>query len=147
MRIARLAVGSAAQPVVALERDGALYDVGELERIFDTRFSPERMPGSSDFHTRVIALACAGLDALDERLRAGDRPTAARALPGSFVWLAPCDTDRAAFVELAPYDLSADQPLHRRGDARSLLGHDVVVPLPPRAGDAIFELGVAALLG
>jgi hypothetical protein len=147
VRIARLAVGSSAQPVVALERDGALYDVAELERIFDTRFSPERMPGASDFHTRVIALGCAGLDALDDRLRSGDRPTAARALPGTFVWLAPCDTDRASFIQLAPLEEPSNEPLHRRGDARGLLGHDVVVPIPPGAAEATYELGVAAILG
>jgi hypothetical protein len=133
--------------VVALERDGALYDVAELEHIFDTRFSPERMPGAGDFHTRVIALGCAGLDAVDDRLRSGDRPTAARVLPGNFVWLAPCDTDRASFIEIAPHDEPSDEPLHRRGDARGLLGHDVVVPIPPAAGEAVYELGVAAILG
>ena len=71
-------VDDVAEPVLALERDGALYDVAELDRAFDTRLSPERMAGASDFHVRAFALAGAGLHELDERLRAGDRPSAAR---------------------------------------------------------------------
>ena len=146
MRIARVVHGTSPLPVLALERDGALYDAGELERIFGTRFAPDRLGGSADFHTRCVALGGAGLDELDERLRAGDRPSAARLLPGTFVWLPPCDTDRAAYVQMAPYDEPADEPLHRLGDARGLLGHGSLIPFPATEEAVFFELGVAAVL-
>ena len=146
MRIARVHHGTSPLPILALERDGALYDVGELERIFGTRFAPDRLPGAGDFHTRAIGLGGAGLDDLDERLRAGDRPSAARLLPGTFTCLPPCDTDRAVYVQLAPYDEAASEPLHRLGDARGLLGHGSLIPFPSSAESAFFELGVAAVL-
>ena len=146
VRIARVLHGSSPRPLLALERDGALYDTGELERVFGTRFSPDRQPGASDFHTRTAALGGAGLDELDDRLLAGDRPTTARLLPGSFVWLPPCDTDRALYVQMAPYEETLDEPLHRLGDARGMLGHQGVVPFPGGEGCACFELGVAAVL-
>jgi 2-keto-4-pentenoate hydratase/2-oxohepta-3-ene-1,7-dioic acid hydratase in catechol pathway len=158
LRLARVVHGSSPRPLLALERDGALYDAGELERVFRTRFSPDRLAGAADFHTRTIALGGAGLDELDERLRAGDRPGVARLLPGTFGWLPPCDTDRALHVQMAPHDEPAAEPLHRLGDARGLLGHESLVPFPPGppgppdppaspgAGSASFALGVAAVL-
>ena len=146
MRIARVLHGTSPLPLLALERDGALYDAGELERIFGTRFAPDRLPGAADFHTRAVALGGAGLDELDERLRAGDRPSAARLLPGTFTWLPPCDTDRAVYVQLAPYEEATGEPLHRLGDARGLLGHGSLIPFPSSAESSAFELGVAAVL-
>lgn len=146
MRIARVAHGSSATPILALERDGALYDAAELDRIFGTRFTPERLAGAADFHARAVALGGAGLEELDERLRLGDRPSAARLLPGTFVWLPPCDTERAVYVQLAPYDEPSAEPLHRLGDARGLMGHESLVPLPASEPGAAFELGVAAVL-
>jgi hypothetical protein len=147
LRIARVVHGTSPLPVLALERDGAVYDAGELDRIFDTSHSPEKIAGASDFHTRVIAMGGAGLDALDDRLRSGDRPSAARLLPGTFLPLPPCDTDRALYVQMAPYDAATAVPLHRLGDARGILGHAALVPFPPSAPHAIFEPGLAAVLG
>jgi hypothetical protein len=149
MRIARVLHGSSPVPVLALERDGALYDAGELDRVFGLPSSRRglRDPRDrSDFHTRAVALACAGLAALDERLRAGDRPGTARLLPGTFVWLPPCDTDRALYVQMAPYDEPLDEPLHRICDARSLVGHESPVAFPPGENRPSYELGVAAVL-
>ncbi len=146
MRIARVLSAGSPLPLLALERDGAVYDAGELDRIFGTGLGPEHLAGASDFHTRAVALGGLGLEALDDRLRSGDRPSAARLLPGTFVWLPPCDTDRAAYFQLAPYDASATEPLHRLGDARGLLGHGSVVPYPSAEEGAVFELGVAAVL-
>jgi hypothetical protein len=168
VRIARVLYKSSDEisplPVLALERDGALYAVSELERVFGTQFSPERLAGTGDFHTRAVALGGAGLEDLDDRLRAGDRPSAARIVPGSFAWLPPCDTDRALYVQLAgddepwsttglgaaepgsaPYP-GRDGPLHRFGDARGLVGHEGAVPFPPGEGRPCFELGIAAVL-
>lgn len=146
MRIARVLVGSSPLPLLALERDGALYDAGALNRIFGTQFSPDRLAGSSDFHTRTVALGGAGLDELDERLRAGNRPAEARLVPGSFTWLPPCDTDRALLVEMAAYDEPGGEPAHRLGDARGLLGHGSCVPFPQGESRPLFEIGVAAVL-
>jgi len=133
-------------PRVALERDGALYDAGALDRIFDTQFSPVRLAGACDFHTRTAALGGAGLAELDERLRSGDRPSEARLVPGSFTWLAPCDTDRALLVQMALYDERLTEPAHRLGDARGLLGHGSCVPFPAGELHPAFELGIAAVL-
>jgi Fumarylacetoacetate (FAA) hydrolase family len=147
LRIARVIHGTSPLPVLALERDGAVYDVGELDRIFGTSLSPDRVAGASEFYTRAIAMGGAGLDALDERLRSGDRPSAARLLPGTFLPLPPCDTDRALYVQMAPYDAETAVPLHRLGDARGLLGHGALVPFPSSATSATYELGLAAVLG
>jgi 2-keto-4-pentenoate hydratase/2-oxohepta-3-ene-1,7-dioic acid hydratase in catechol pathway len=147
MRIARVFHAQTQSPIVALERDGALYDVAELDRHFGTRYAPERLPHASDFHTRVIALSCAGLAELDEALRAGRRPRDARLLPGSFLWLAPCATDRALYVQMGPYARLTEEPSYAIGNARALVGHDATVPFPPREEEPDVELGLAAILG
>lgn len=126
--------------LLALERDGALYDVAELERAFDTPYSPERFALAGDFHTRVIALACAGLFELDERLQAGERPSAARVLPGTFSWLPPCDTERALLVELR------EGGAFRLGNARNLGGHATATPFPEGEARPAFTLALAAVL-
>lgn len=143
MRIARVLHVSSPLPIVALERDGALYNVAELDRAFDTRYSPERLADADDFHTRVIALSCAGLAELDDKLLAGARPTDARLPPDSFLWLAPCATERAAYIQLGP---PTAEPNYRIGSARGLLGHGANVPFPAREEEPDFELSVAAVL-
>jgi 2-keto-4-pentenoate hydratase/2-oxohepta-3-ene-1,7-dioic acid hydratase in catechol pathway len=143
MRIARVLHVSSPQPIVALERDGALYNVAELDRAWGTRYSPDRFADADDFHTRVIALSCAGLAELDDKLLAGARPTDARLPPNSFLWLAPCATDRASYIQLGP---PTDEPNYRIGSARGLLGHDANIPFPAREEEPDFELSVAAVL-
>jgi Fumarylacetoacetate (FAA) hydrolase family len=146
-RVLRLVDGEPSPfPVLALERDGAVYDVGELDRAFGTHFVPERLPGAEDFHTRAIALECAGLDALDDRLRAGDRPSSARLLPGTFAWLPPCDTERALYVQVRGDGDDGGRP-HRVGNARALLGPGAAVPFPAEEERPDFGLGIAAVLG
>src|SRR4051812_14152558 len=147
MRIARVLHESSPFPLVALERDGALYDAGELDRILDTPYAPDRLPGAADFHTRVVALEGAGLQDLDEALRAGRRPTEARLLPGTFLWLPPCDTERALHVQLAPLDAPGEELSYRLGCARAMLGHGASVPFRAREGRPDFALGIAAVLG
>jgi hypothetical protein len=144
MRIAHVLQIATSTPIVALERDGALYDVAELERCFGTKFAD--ITGVSDFHTRVVALRCAGLDALDDRLLSGDRPTAGRLQPGTFLWLPPCAVDRAAYVQLGPYGPGANRPSYRYGNARALLGQGAVIPFPSSEEEPDYELNVAALL-
>jgi hypothetical protein len=135
--------GDFTEPILALERDGSLYAAEALDHAFGVAL----LDRPSDFHARAIAGGGAGLGALDERLRAGDRPSAARLLPDAFTWLAPCDTERALFAELAPHDLPCEEPLHRLGDARALLGHGAVIPFPPGIGGPACELAIAAVLG
>ena len=77
MRIARVLHESSPFPVSALERDGALYEIGELAERLGSRAAPDLLLGATDFFARVIALRCAGLATLDERLCSGDRPTEA----------------------------------------------------------------------
>lgn len=145
MRIAHLFQLATSTSVVALERDGELYDVATLERHFKTKLA--EIPGVSDFHTRVVALRCAGLHTLDDRLLSGDRPASARLSPGTFLWLPPCATDRAAYVQLGPYAHATERPTYRFGNGRGLLGHDAVVPFPAGEDDPDYELNLAALLG
>lgn len=129
---------------LALERDGALYDVAELDRIFDTPNSPDRIARGDDFHTRVVGRGCAGLDALDARLRAGERPTEARLFPEAFTWLPPCDTERALFARVIA---GPARRSFRLGNARALLGHGERVPFPPDETRPELELAVAVVLG
>ncbi|UQA62297.1 fumarylacetoacetate hydrolase family protein [Polyangium aurulentum] len=146
MRIARVLHTSCPAPLIALERDGCLYDVAELDRFFDTPFSPDRVPGAADFHTRVVALACAGLDVLDEHLRAGERPTEARLWPSDLLWLPPCDKDRSLYVQV-DLPASSSEPRYRIGNARGLVGHEAPVPFPAREDSPDVEISIAAVLG
>jgi hypothetical protein len=149
MRIARVIQESSPFPVSALERDGALYEIGELAQCLGSRGAPDLLMGATDFFARVIALRCAGLATLDERLCAGDRPTEARIQPGSFVWLPPCDIDRALYVHVEPPPLpnKAGEPSYRIGNARGLLGHEARVAFPAHETRPDFELGFAAVIG
>lgn len=131
---------------LAIERDGALYDVAELDRIFDTAYAPDRFAGAGDFHTRVIALRGAGLDALDDRLRRGERPSEARLLPDAVLWLPPRDPDRALFVQMASPRVARAAPSFRFENARALVGHAGRVIFPADEGRPDYELGVAAIL-
>jgi len=147
MKIARVLHQSLPRPIIALERDGALYDIGALDRCFETPFHPERLVGATDFFSRVVALRGAGLDELDERLRVGDRPTEARLLPGTFIRLPPCDTDRALYVQQLPEDSAHDpSPGYRIGNARAMLGHEACVPFPSNEARPAFDLGLAVIL-
>lgn len=145
MRIARIIHESCPFPVVALERDGALYDVAELDLRFATPRTRELLGGASAFFSRVIALGGIGLDELDQRLAAGYRPTEARLAPGSFLWLPPCDPDRAMLVHVTR-DLAGDLSA-RVGNARAILGHEAAAPFPFGATRPELELGIAAILG
>ncbi|WP_434043127.1 MULTISPECIES: fumarylacetoacetate hydrolase family protein [Sorangium] len=144
MRIAHVLQLATSTSVVALERDGALYDVAELERQFGTKLAD--IPGVSDFHTRVVALRCAGLHALDDRLLSGDRPAAAQLHPDAILWLPPCATDRAAYIQLGPYARDAALPWYRFGNSRALLGHAAAIPFPALEDEPDYELNLAALL-
>jgi len=147
MRIAHVLQLPTSTPLVALERDGALYDVAELDRRFGAKLPATG--GASDFHTRVIALGCAGLSAHDERLRSGDRPSSARLQPGTFLWLPPCAGDRAAYIQLGAYGAAPDEdrPIYRIGNGRGLLGHEATVPFPASEDEPDYELNLGALLG
>ena len=147
MRIARVLAADPEETApfvrLALERDGALYDVAELDRIFDTPHSPDRIACADDFHARVIARGAAGLAELDERLRAGDRPTEARLFADRFAWLPPCDSERALFVRV----ITSARPSLRVGNARALFGHAMRVPFPADETRPDFEPAIAAVLG
>lgn len=146
MRIARVLAADPeeAAPFVrlALERDGAIYDVAELDRIFDTPYAPDRLPRADDFHARVVTLGGAGLPELDARLRAGDRPTEARLFPDAFSWLPPCDTERALLAHVT----AGAAPSFRLGNARSLAGHGARIAFPSDETRPDFEPAIAAFL-
>jgi hypothetical protein len=130
MRLARVLSAASPQPILALERDGALYSVSALEKWYVTAYSPDTFATSSDFRSRVVALGGAGLAELDERLASGVRPSDARLVEGSFLWLPPSDDERAALVEVDVFSRDRDAtPAIRLGSARSLVGHQSAAPL------------------
>jgi hypothetical protein len=147
MRLARVLLPSSPAPRIALERDGCLYDVAELERI--RRSEPpldERSSTVEDFFSRVFAVGGAGLDVLDDALCAGERPTEARLFPDELLWLPPCEPERALLVQLVrtPAD---EEPRYHLGNPRGLLGHQESVPFPSNEALPDVEISIAALLG
>jgi hypothetical protein len=137
VKIARLHVEEMATPVVALACDGAYYDVAALEDAWGLA-----RDHGLDFHSRVLAARCAGLFELDARLRSGPRPRDARLDAASFLPLAPCDGDRAAYLQLAPWDLRDAEPRWQHRDARALVGDAQPVP----CGAAVLEAGIALVV-
>jgi hypothetical protein len=142
LRIAVVRVAEIATPVVALVVDGAYYDLAALESFWSVRPAVE----DCGFHARVLAARCAGLHELDARLRSGHRPTEARLLPGEYLPLAPCDPDRAAYLQMAPYDLADDLPAYERRDSRLLVGDGQPVAFPAGVEQPHYELGLAVVL-
>ena len=143
MRVAQVRVDEHASSVLALACDGELYDVDRLEAAWGVAHPLS----GRDFHTRVVSARGEGLDELDARLRQGPRPASARLPRWEYVPLPPCDLDRAAYLQLAPYGHDGPMPLFEHRDARGLLGDDQPVPFFGPAGELAVEAGVAALLG
>jgi len=140
VNIVRTRADEMAAPVLALEVDGAIYDVVTLEE----RWGVTPWSTSGDFHARVFSARAAGLDLLDARLRGGDRPTEARLLARDLLPLPPCDTERTTYIQMAPGAQAPRAPRFVALEARSMLGDGQPVPL--RGGPRV-EVGVAALLG
>lgn len=150
MRIARVLVNSALRPTIALERDGALYDVTQLESVFGTQKVSASIADAGDFYTRVIALSCAGLAELDDRLLSGDRPTEARLYPNTFLWLPPCASERAMYIQFAhpkTPEAPPPQPSFWIGSARNLSGHESKIPFFDDENEPGFDFCLGALLG
>lgn len=145
MRVARLSIRSAVKPRVALERDGALYDVEALEHELGAAIA---VPGDPwDFHSRVIALGFAGLAELDQKLVQGRRPTRARIVAPTdrdgddgFAWLPPFDTERSQLLAVEGQRLRV---MH----APSALGQDALVDVRVGAERAELSVYVAVLVG
>ncbi len=142
MRIALVRVEEIATPVVALVVDGAYYDVAVLESVWSLQSAVQ----GGGFHARMLAARCAGLEELDRRLRSGHRPTEARLLPGTYLPLPPCDPDRAAHVQLAPWDHPGEVPIYQQRDSRSLVGDGQPLVFPPGAQQPHLEVGLAVVL-
>lgn len=150
MRIARVLANSAIHPTIALERDGALYDIAQLEEIFGTRKVSASLTDASDFYTRVFALSCAGLAELDDRLLAGDRPTEARLYPNTFLWLPPCASERAMYLQFTHAKggtSPAPEPSFWIGSARNIVGHESKIPFFEQENEPGFEFCLGAVLG
>jgi hypothetical protein len=138
LRIAKVQIEDVATPVLSLVVDGAHYDVAALEEIWPI----DRDFGGVDFHTRVVAARCAGLDDLDARLHSGSRPTEARLLPGDFLPLPPCDPGRCAFLRVNEH---GGEPKLSRGDSRAFFGDGQPVPVI-QAGELLVAAGLAIVL-
>lgn len=141
---------NATRPRIAIERDGAHYDVEALERAlgrgpFDaTSFGLD----PSDFHARVSTLRCAGLYDLDARLLRGERPTTARVPPGEGCVLAPLDTDRAAFFQVDVERAGATMEMRARiAQARTILGDGAFVAVRSVDGSAVADVHLGVVLG
>lgn len=143
MRVAQVRVDEHASSVLALACDGELYDVDRLEAAWGVTHPLS----GRDFHTRVVSARGEGLDELDARLRQGPRPAAAHLRDGEYFPLPPCDLDRAAYIQLAPYGHAGTTPLFEHRDARGLVGDDQPVPFFGPVGELAVEAGVAAVLG
>lgn len=141
MRVARLFQRSFARPRIALERDGALYDVEALEVALGAALEVGADP--SDFHARAIALSCAGLVELDRALLTGRRPATSRVHPDAAARLAPCDTARASYVHV---DTRASRPFVRVGHAPSLAGPGALIDLPADETRPDVEVGIAVVI-
>ncbi|MDI1448218.1 fumarylacetoacetate hydrolase family protein [Polyangium sp. 6x1] len=144
MRLARVLLPSSPVPRIALERDGCLYDVAELER--RRQILDEGSTTAEDFFARVFAVGGAGLDVLDDGLCAGVRPTEARLWPDELLWLPPCLPERALLVQLVA-TAEDEEPRYHLGNPRGLLGHQESVPFPPSEPRPDVEISIAALLG
>lgn len=134
---------NATRPRIAIERDGAHYDVEALERAFGGGASIGLDP--SDFLTRVSTLRCAGLYDLDARLMRGERPATARVPPGEGCALAPIDDARASFFQV---DVGAGGAMRARiAQARTLLGDGAFVGVRSADGRAVCDVHLGAVLG
>lgn len=123
--------------------DGALYDVADLE----THWGDAAGMAGLDFHHRVFAAGAAGLVELHNRLRLGDRPTEARVQQADALPLPPCDTERCAYIQIAPAALNVGGPKFQQRDSRGMVGDDQPVPFPSAASEARLDVGLACLLG
>jgi hypothetical protein len=133
-------------PIVALERDGALYDVTSLEERFGATHCAEGLRRADDFHARVVSLGCAGLADLDAALLAGRRPTEAR-LATAPIFLPPCDTDRALVVMSELSSTALEEPALRIAPARSSQGSGALLSFSNVETRFDLTVGVAVLLG
>ncbi len=155
MKVARVLLKSVGRPRAAIERDGVLYDVETLERALAARpadLSRSRSVGElfdpSDFQTRVGTLRCAGLYDLDMQLIQGSRPGVSRLDEADVMRLAPCDTERSAFILVDTHPTRAGgKPICRIGQARALGGQDALVSVEGDDTAPIVEIGVAAVIG
>jgi Fumarylacetoacetate (FAA) hydrolase family len=140
LRVARVQIDEMATPVLGLRADGGLYEVEALEAAWgiQTPFS------GRGFHTRIATGRGEGLDELAARLHASKKPRAARLARGSYLPLAPCDTDRASHVQLAPRQTAASDWAWQQREARSMVGDGQPVGV---FGDALrLEIGLAVVL-
>src|SRR5262249_17407502 len=80
---------------------------------------------------------------LDERLRRGDRPSAARLAPDSFVSLPPCDASRVLYFQLSGAEHELD---YRIGNARALDGHNASMSFPAEEGSPAVTADLAVVL-
>ena len=143
MRVAQVRVDERASTVLALACDGELYDVDRLEAAWGI----SHPLSGRDFRTRVVSAGGEGLDELDARLRRGPRPSSARLPAGSYLPLPPCDLDRAAYLQLAPYGEEGRTPSFEHRDARGLLGDTQPVPFFGSEDSLSVEVGGAVVLG
>lgn len=142
MRVAQVRVDERARSVLALACDGELYDVEGLEAAWRVAHPLS----GRDFHTRVVSAGGEGLDELDARLRQGPRPASAHLPRGAYFPLPPCDLDRAAYFQLAPYGQEDEGARFEHRDARGLVGDGQPVPLFGPAAELSVAAGVAAIL-
>lgn len=139
MKVARVRRRDFARPTLALECDGSLYDVAELEA------RSRAHQAEWDFFERVVASRGAGLDATLSRLRAGLRPTEARIQEADCLRLPPLDPSRSAYVQLGPAEATSPEPAFQLRDARAVVGDGQ--PVPVHGDPKFIDAGLAVILG
>ncbi len=145
MKLVVARVPERAAPVLALECDGALYDVAELEASPPGDDSAPARGLGAEFFCRVIAARCAGLAELEARVASGLRPTEARLLDGRYLLLPPCAEGRAAYWQIRSAARGAPIDFALR-DARALAGDAQPVCVPDALDERRFQVGLAAVL-
>jgi 2-keto-4-pentenoate hydratase/2-oxohepta-3-ene-1,7-dioic acid hydratase in catechol pathway len=143
LRIANIVHAGA--EVLAVEHNGMLFSVPEIERCFDLGTSPAQFTDAVSFRRRILALGLAGLSDVTDVLSEGPPPPEALLQHPECMFLPPT-TAEPAIIELAGVT-AGGAPVLRRGFGRCLLGHDAPLAIPADEPAAEMSAQIAAVLG
>lgn len=144
LHIANIVYGQ--QRMVALQHNGVLLSVRELEDIFRLEGSPVRFTEQAlQFDYRVFSLGMAGLGELVECLGQGQAPKQAVLSPRDCLFLPPT-LKRAAWAE---FSVLSDEavPRFRWLNARCLRGHDAPIAVAADEPWPRMSAQIAAVIG
>lgn len=131
--------------VLAIEHEGRLLGVSEIEQCFEINSSPAQFADALSFRRRVIMLGIAGLDEVFEQVRGGPVPSEAILNPAECLYLPPTTQD-PALLEFSVRS-GSKVPTFQRGWGRCLLGHESPLAVPHDEPSAQVAVEIAAILG